>query len=979
MYKEELKYVYDNISKDLDRLELIRDTLGRLYVQYDINLKIIKSKLWYNCTSRIIVENTNMLFSAVHKLDYCKLDFISKLSYPISYIEDNNEEVFKQVTEAMAKFIALLETEMAKIQNEHINLLKSFGLLISNYEIHLEDYVPEVIVNSKVNFEDVRKDYGCNCGCNNKPSEEEKDDNIIDAEVEEPVVEEIIATNYVLDTVEPLGDESKTFQYVCKDKEDVYALQNTDRTDNFKLVKLDPNTYNSTGEIEIALNSINPTSMYMDDEFIFISSMDTSNNGKNKVITFKREGLASNSISKNIGAGWGYNNVNDQPWHPLAVATDNNNIYIACSKGRLLRVFSKDTIRNNWDRLGNNIAPDAYILLDSNITHNNNSKVCLYSTSTLLTLSYTGTNKIYQYNIKDITSGEYNTPAKGKTYNKSVAMPFRKDALHRILSKSNRMVMKFDNAIYVVNVSKFDNLDFSTYILSCAASVDELSILDIKIDTNAKIWTCEKGNRITEKTLNLYNVSSVSKSTPVSNTVPLRMLTEEKEICKDEFTDKEFNSITWNVINPIKVKFDNETISITSCLMKELRDAKIVVKINGLKGEYILMDYTKNGTGKALIPFMDNKYKVDLFKNGGVIEDLEGNKIKLEKLNPHDITAIRLEHNDETLKKIEQIKADWDLGFTGSKTAEEGSKWVRVNREYARKWIMFITNLAYLFSSETFFQIIDHYTYISRCIFKRTPGSENSPARLYHLDVNDPEYKKQDQYELFGDLGLSKVPGVTRKKARMALGVLDWKTSNGAAGLGGGGILGVVRGYLDSTAEDVCNYVIAHEFGHSAGYAHGSSFAYGEFSDGWHPDGVRDIVTAIGKTLLRMRDLPYTDQFTKNDQLALDQIETKVYLSLDTGWWSGNILEHVTKKAEVLEQVVEDYNLVYNSSTNANLNNNQKHNKAMEALEAKYKLTATDRNILNSNKGNPRKLFNHHTANSATNNSFNPDTSFILN
>ena len=144
-------------------------------------------------------------------------------------------------------------------------------------------------------------------------------------------------------------------------------------------------------------------------------------------------------------------------------------------------------------------------------------------------------------------------------------------------------------------------------------------------------------------------------------------------------------------------------------------------------------------------------------------------------------------------------------------------------------------------------------------------------------------------------------------------------------------------------------------------------------------DGVRDIVTAIGKTLLRMRDLPYTDQFTKNDQLALDQIETKVYLSLDTGWWSGNILEHVTKKAEVLEHVVEDYNLVYNSSTNANLNNNQKHNKAMEALEAKYKLTATDRNILNSNKGNPRKLFNHHTANSATNNSFNPDTSFILN
>ena len=546
MYKEELKYVYDNISKDLDRLELIRDTLGRLYVQYDINLKIIKSKLWYNCTSRIIVENTNMLFSAVHKLDYCRLDFISKLSYPISYIEDNNEEVFKQVTEAMAKFIALLETEMAKIQNEHINLLKSFGLLISNYEIHLEDYVPEVIVNSKVNFEDVRKDYDCNCGCNNKPSEEEKDDNIIDAEVEEPVVEEIIATNYVLDTVEPLGDESKTFQYVCKDKEDAYGLQNTDRSDNFKLVKLDPNTYNVTGEIEIALNSINPTSMYMDDEFIFISSMDTSNNGKNKVITFKREGLASNSISKNIGAGWGYNNVNDQPWHPLAVTTDNNNIYIACSKGRLVRVFSKDTIRNNWDRLGNNIAPDAYILLDSNITHNNNSKVCLYSTGTLLTLSYTGTNKIYQYNIKDITSGEYNTPAKGKT-------------------------------------------------------------------------------------------------------------------------------------------------------------------------------------------------------------------------------------------------------------------------------------------------------------------------------------------------------------------------------------------------------------------------------------------------LLRMRDLPYTDQFTKNDQLALDQIETKVYLSLDTGWWSGNILEHVTKKAEVLEHIVEDYNLVYNSSTNANLNNNQKHNKAMEALEAKYKLTATDRNILNSNKGNPRKLFNHHTANSATNNSFNPDTSFILN
>ena len=190
MYKEQLKYVNDNISKDLDRLELIRDTLGRLYVQYDINLKIIKSKLWYNCTSRIIVENTNMLFSAVHKLDYCKLDFISKLSYPISYIEDNNEEVFKQVTEAMAKFIALLETEMAKIQNEHINLLKSFGLLISNYEIHLEDYVPEVIVNSKVNFEDVRKDYDCNCGCNNKPSEEEKDDNIIDAEVEEPVVED---------------------------------------------------------------------------------------------------------------------------------------------------------------------------------------------------------------------------------------------------------------------------------------------------------------------------------------------------------------------------------------------------------------------------------------------------------------------------------------------------------------------------------------------------------------------------------------------------------------------------------------------------------------------------------------------------------------------------------------------------------------------------------------------------------------------
>ena len=45
------------------------------------------------------------------------------------------------------------------------------------------------------------------------------------------------------------------------------------------------------------------------------------------------------------------------------------------------------------------------------------------------------------------------------------------------------------------------------------------------------------------------------------------------------------------------------------------------------------MDYTKNGTGKALIPFMDNKYKVDLFQNGGVIEDLEGNKIKLYNIN----------------------------------------------------------------------------------------------------------------------------------------------------------------------------------------------------------------------------------------------------------------------------------------------------------------------------------------------------------
>lgn len=704
----------------------------------------------------------------------------------------------------------------------------------------------------------------------------------------------VLATSFVEDSVEEIGSEKYALVASCGD--DIFGLKITSNGSNFILTQIDANTYVPVEEKSVNVNGINPSSMFVDEDFVYISSVNIHSAGQNKVLVYDKNNLSS---VNQIGNSW---NISDGIYHPAGVGADENNVYIVSGKTDVVRVYKKDSVRANWGKMHNNFnTADAYVKLPTTVPHSNESRATVYANNGILLITYGGSSSIYKIDVANIYNGKYRTFGNGKEADDTIRVPFNKSGLNNIAVSNGYASLQLGDSIIVLDENKFKNLDFSDYSFSLSSEPTEFSIVNTKLAGDFTAYTCKKGDNIKKTVLKAYNVSTVASNSRLSDISEASLLVKRDKMFKPEDTMDTISKLKIKLRQPIVDVFENDKLELYSFYMKDFKGGKYAIKVKGMNDEIVILDIKE-----TLSPFQVRHYNMPFLSSGGTFKTVGGQTVRITKLNPNDIISTRIIHDDKSLSILNNLVCDWSISFSGSNA--ENARYIPVLEKDAKNYIQTFSNMAYAFGSDVMQDCLDHFTYFTRCVFISDVKniSDSTQVAWYHLDKEDPYYNPQDKTTFLNRVGVT-----DKWNSHWGLSIDTVQTGVGSyGGAGGGGWLAMSRGAFSQSGEDVVTYILAHEFGHTRGWQHGSSFAYGAFSDRANNsrlDFITDMLPNICKTLLHMGVLPYMEQFNPKDYdyMYLDQIETKVYLSGKKDWWSPALWNHVQKKVKAINDYAD--------------------------------------------------------------------------
>lgn len=442
---------------------------------------------------------------------------------------------------------------------------------------------------------------------------------------------------------------------------------------------------------------------------------------------------------------------------------------------------------------------------------------------------------------------------------------------------------------------------------------------------NLILHSLEKDKTIKKTVLQAHEIKVTNPTSSITNVNDTDLKISQSEMFRiDTVEEKQAYKIILK--EPISTDFTDTTLTLRSFYMKTLTSGKVAIRVKGIDEDIVILNITI-----PLEPFQVRTYRMPIFQSGGVYETLSGNKINIEKLSIADITSSRVVSDDPSLIMLNNMLCDWSLGFTigavlknadgSNQKNPDGTdkrRYIDIDRDAARDWIYTYSNLAYAFGTKTMQDCVDHFTYLSRCIAIEDVRniSDGTQTAWYHLDVTDPFYEPNDKKRFFDRIG---VTDKWRSHWRVSIDTVQSGVAS-YGGSGGGGWTAISRGAFNQVNDDVLTYILAHEYGHSRGWQHGSMFAYGAWSDRGNggKDMMGDMLPNICKTLLRMNDLPYTDQFqnwlnsqSEENKLRLTQLECKVYMSIKDGkshWWNDKLLDFVNKRVKAIEDYAAKIN-----------------------------------------------------------------------
>ena len=305
----------------------------------------------------------------------------------------------------------------------------------------------------------------------------------------------------------------------------------------------------------------------------------------------------------------------------------------------------------------------------------------------------------------------------------------------------------------------------------------------------------------------------------VCTEIESELLVSESAILRDgesweTITDRELRSFTVN--RPVRVRVvEGTSVEVTSFLSEEIADVSVWVESDLYPEPLRVLKLQR------LKPLVQNVYLLPMIHSDGYLEGRSGKRHFIGKRALFHDNELRFSvtSDDPLYRQITSLDVDWLIYFGNY---DEPGKWPRINALYAREWIILMTNFAAVASSEELEVLLTGY-------YRQSNGKDAE----FHRDDGSYFSSKQEYVDLLESI---------RRKPSFKLGV----TSMGG-GLGGGEVLGIDTWNFYSHYYGGSS-ILVHEFGHTLGYGHSSSFCYGEYEG---------YMAQIWAMLIRLEKLPY--------------------------------------------------------------------------------------------------------------------------
>lgn len=190
----------------------------------------------------------------------------------------------------------------------------------------------------------------------------------------------------------------------------------------------------------------------------------------------------------------------------------------------------------------------------------------------------------------------------------------------------------------------------------------------------------------------------------------------------------------------------------------------------------------------------------------------------------------RLVSEDEHFKMLNEIDAKWTIRFSNydwtAEKGDAGSQWRELRAIYAREWVVFVTNYAYMMTTEEYSHVLERYREVMGTDLYDNSGTTFTPERYQSEKIR---FKQPHTFNC-------------------------GQTGSSVGGLGGGSTWGVTHWNFYGHYASYSGWnAITHEFMHCMGYSHSSNMTYGD--NGW-PVFMEHLHVYLNIN----KRLPYTDR-----------------------------------------------------------------------------------------------------------------------